>query len=479
MDLALVNGDYWTELSRFLDNKDGNWADIKRALVLATKAHRGQKRVSGEDYISHPVWVAKVAAQLDLGKEMVIAGLLHDTIEDTKLTIDEIAKEFGDEVALLVAGLTEVKKKTHAIEVHQTSIEVFREFLFSSVDDVRILILRLIDKLHNGLTIEYLPENRQIKYANRIMGIYSPVAEYVGLHYFKKLLDDIAFRIKMPEEAKKLEKLLEENKKNELMALSRVQSKINDILKINRIEGVEINGRIKSLYSTFLKIKRKGDWNEVKDRVGVRILTKSVADCYMILGLLHAKYPYLPDEFDDYISNPKPNGYRSIQTTLIWKEGLTVEVQIRTFEMHEFNEFGPASHIAYKAGKDMGKSYSWVKELVAWQKNDKLKNYRIKVLTDYIYVFTPKGDTLQLPAGATALDFAYQIHGDVGDKCCGALINKKMTKIETKLKTGDMVEILTGKTINANEDWLPLVITAEAKSRIRRAIISKRKAGYN
>lgn len=468
------NVDYWAELKSGLD-KNQDIGIIKKAFDFANKAHSGQKRESGEAYISHPAWVAKVVAQLGVGQEAIISALLHDCVEDTPVTVDDISLEFGDEVALLVSGLTEVKKKTSGIEVHQTNIDVFRKFLFSSVNDVRILIIRLVDKLHNGLTINALPKDRQIKYAKRVLGIYGPVAEYVGLHYFKQQLEDIAFKILYPEDANKIENIFEDQAKEEVKAMALIGSEIEKMLKINNIPEVEIQSRIKSLYSSYLKIKNKG-WGRLKDRVGIRILAKNIQDCYTVLGLLHSRFQYLPDEFDDYISNPKPNGYRSIQTTINWREKLTVEVQIRTKEMHEFNEFGPASHLAYKLEKESidGVGMEWVKDLLKWQQVDKnIKNYRINVLDKYIYVFTPKGDTIQLPIGSTALDFAYRIHTDLGDHCFGALINNKMTKINRELKTGDMVEILTTKKFNVNGDWLNWVKTQQAKECIRRAMVDK------
>jgi GTP pyrophosphokinase len=289
-----------------------------------------------------------------------------------------------------------------------------------------------------------------------VLGIYGPVAEYVGLHYFKQQLEDIAFRILYTGEANKLEKILEEKSREEVKALALIKEDIVKALDVNRIGDYRIEGRIKSLYSSYLKIKNKGE-GRLKDRVGIRILTKTIADCYMILGLLHSKYKYIPEEFDDYISDPKPNGYRSIQTTINWRDKLTVEVQIRTFAMHEFNEFGPASHIAYKLGKDSAKGVGmeWVRDLLKWQQADKnIKNYRINVLDKFVYVFTPKGDTIQMPVGSTALDFAYRIHGEIGDHCIGAKINQKMCKIDDFLKTGDLVEILTSKKAQRSRNGL-------------------------
>lgn len=325
------------------------------------------------------------------------------------------------------------------------------------------------------MTIEYLPKDRQKIYAQNIMRIYGPLAEYVGLHYFKKLIEDKAFQILYEDESRQIKEIFEERSKDEIKALNLVKNELERILKINNINNTTVEGRIKSLYSTYLKIKRKGENYQVKDRVAIRVLTDNLVDCYTILGLLHAKYEYLPEEFVDYISTPKPNGYRSIQTTINWKDRMVVEIQIKTKEMHEFNEFGPASHIAYKMGKETleesGRGMEWVKDLVKWQKGDNnVNNYRIKVLTNYVYVFTPRGDTIQLPTGSVALDFAYKIHTSIGDRCKGIKINGKMGKINDELKTGDLVEVLLSKRINVNKNWLNMVKTQWAREHIRKMV---------
>ncbi|MDD2224544.1 MAG: HD domain-containing protein [Candidatus Shapirobacteria bacterium] len=473
LDLSFSDN-YWEDLERYLVGPNFNKELIKKAYDFMDVAHEGQKRYSGKPYISHPSWIAKVVAQLNIGQEAVIAALLHDCVEDTNVKINDIAKEFGDEVALLVSGLTEVKTKTKGLQINQTNIEIFRKFFFSSINDVRVLILRLIDKLHNSLTIEYLPKERQLIYAKNIMRIYGPLAEYVGLHYFKKLLEDRAFRVLYEDEASKIKEMFKERSKDEIKALNLIENELESILKINNINGAIVEGRIKSLYSTYLKIKRKGEKYQVKDRVAIRVLTDNLVDCYTVLGLLHAKYKYIPEEFEDYISSPKPNGYRSIQTTVNWKDKMTVEIQIKTKEMHDFNEFGPASHIAYKMGTEVlenGRGMEWVKDLVKWQKGDNnVNNYRIKVLTNYVYVFTPKGDTIQLPKGCVALDFAYRIHTSIGDRCKGIKINGKMARIDDELKTGDLIEVLLGKKINVNKNWLDVVKTQWAREHIRKMV---------
>ncbi len=472
LDLSFSDN-YWDDLERYLTGSNFDKVVIKKTYDFMDETHKGQVRLSGKPYISHSVWVAKVIAQLNIGQEAVITALLHDCIEDTDITTENIANEFGDEVALLVSGLTEVKTKTAGLQINNTSVEIYRKFFFSSVNDVRVLIIRLVDKLHNAMTIEYLPKERQIIYAKNIMRVYGPLAEYVGLHYFKKRIEDIAFRVLYPEEAKKIQEFFKDREKDEIKALNLIKNEIERILKVNNINNAVVEGRIKSLYSTYLKIKKKGESYQVKDRVAIRVLTDNLVDCYTVLGLLHAKYNYIQEEFEDYISAPKPNGYRSIQTTINWKDKMTVEIQIKTKEMHEFNEFGPASHIAYKMGKGVmdgnGRGMEWVKDLVKWQKGDNnVNNYQIKVLTNYIYVFTPKGDTIQLPKGSVALDFAYRIHTSIGDRCKGIKINGIMAKINDELKTGDLVEVLLGKKINVNKNWLDVAKTQWAKEHIRK-----------
>ena len=471
LDLSFSEN-YWSDLESIIEKIPSfDKILIKKGYDFMARAHQAQVRYSGELYESHPAWIAKVIAQLNIGQEAVLAALLHDCIEDTKITLNDISKEFGDEVALLVSGLTEIKTKTEGIKINQTNIEIYRKFFFSSINDVRVLIIRIVDKLHNCLTIEYLPKERQIIYAQDIMKIYGPLAEYVGLHYFKKRLEDIAFQILNPIEANHIKKMFEEKERDEVKVLNIIREELESMLRINNINDTIVEGRIKSLYSTYLKIKSKGEGYQVRDRIAIRVLTDNLVDCYTVLGLIHAKYQYFPEDFKDYISTPKINGYRSIQTTICVKKTL-VELQIKTKEMHDFNEFGPASHIAYKMGIGKGGlGMEWVKDLYKWQKGENnIKNYRINLLTNYIYVFTPKGDTIQLPKGSTALDFAFRIHTGIGERCSGVKINNKIAKIGNELKTGDLVEILLTKKININKNWLDLVKTPTAKEYIRKAI---------
>ncbi len=474
LNLVISNDDWkWEKLEKCLP-KVSNKEKIKLAWEFGYHAHLGQKRDSGEMYFTHPVWIASVVAQLNIGDEAVCAALLHDTVEDTEISLEMIANMFGDEVALLVSGLTDIKDRSQKAVLKDSNIEIYKKFLFSSVNDVRVLVIRLVDKLHNGLTLKHVSQEKKAKYGKKVLAVYAPVAEYVGLHYFKRLLEDLAFEAVYPIEARQINSMLVGRRKEEERVQAKLKYSIEQTLRANHVTHYEIQSRIKGLYSTFQKIKKKGDSYNFKDRIGLRILVDSIEVCYTILGLLHAQNKHLPDEFDDYISNPKINGYRSLQTTLVWGE-FNVEVQIRTFEMHDFNEFGPASHIAYKLNSKNQDSmgYEWVKNLVAWEKDkDKnVKNYKISVLQDHIYVFTPHDDVIQLPKSSVALDFAYYIHREIGEKCIGAKINETMGKLSTPLKTGDKVEIIVGSKINVNRDWLRIAKTKHALEQIRKNLV--------
>lgn len=484
LDLKLNTSFKFSDFKRYL-GKDIDISRVEKAFNYAKQAHKNQLRKSGRPYFEHPVWIARVAAQLKIDTEGIIAALLHDCVEDTPTTIDQVANLFGDEVALLVDGLTDVKNKTSKIILHQENIAVFRQFLVSGINDVRIIILRIIDKLHNGLTIESLSPEKQLKYATRVLGIYSPMAEYVGLHFFKRKLDDIAFEIVNKEKYDEIYKAILDQKQTERQALKKVKAEIKSILEINRLGKYKIKSRIKSIYSTYNKLKYKkiDSVDRIKDRVGIRVMVTDISDCYTILSLLHSKYEYIESEFDDYIANPKENGYRSIQTTLKWDDRVTVEVQIRTFEMDDFNEFGPASHVAYKIRKsdekNIGMTGEWLRDLVKWQsKTDGIHNYKISVLTNNIYVFTPKGDVIQMDSGSTGLDFAFRLHTDIGKHCTGVKIDKKIKKLNTELKTGDMVEILLGKKETISADWLEYVRTKVARNEIRKYLYKKNRLSF-
>jgi len=448
---------------------------LERAYLLAEDNHRGQKRLSGEPFIHHPLFVAQLVAQLRLGEDSLIAALLHDTIEEGEITLEEIEKEFGLDVALIVDGLTNVKETTRRFTDHRESVENFRKLLLSSVEDVRVLLIRLCDKLHNGLTVESLPSCRQKRFAQRVFHLYSPLAEYVGLGFFRRELEDIAFSILYPEECRSLKKQLATHEQEREKRVQRLTKELELLLQKRKIPFLKIFGRRKGLYSIWRKMERKMKTSPqaILDKIGVTILTSNVASCYAILGVVHGGWEFLPGEFDDYISRPKPNGYQSIQTAV--KCGRhTAEIQIKTQPMHEYNEFGPASHIAYKVagGESAGAvSYSWTKRLVSWQERKGKRGFRVKLFDNYIFVVTPKGDIVQLKKGSTPLDFAYRIHTRLGDCCQGVKINGKIAKFSCSLNNGDLLEIAKSKkSTGPKRDWLNWVKMGETKRKIRQGL---------
>lgn len=462
-------------------NPDFDRQRIEQAYHFAQQVHQGQKRLSGKPFLSHSLEVAKLAAKLRLGENSIMAALLHEALDEGKndVSLEDLENDFGVEVALLVDGVSTFRQAAHKFPLHQESIDYFQKFLLASVDDIRVLLIRLSDKVHNARTIEALPKDQQERFAKRVFHLYSPLAEYAGLGAYKRELDDKAFEILYPKDFKWLRKKMAKGKKRRRESLDDLIQEIKQVLDEKNIDYDRVYGRAKGYWSIWKKIKRyfkkgkitKRDPSAVLDQIGVTILAPDINHCYAALGVVHSNWNHIPEEFDDYISNPKPNGYRSIQTTIQWQEG-TAEVQIKTKEMHEFNEFGPASHIGYKITGDKSKQagkYNWVKELVSWKEGEKRKHYQVQVFADYIYVLTPKGDILQLPKSATPVDFAYRIHTELGNLCGRAKVNGKMVKLDHQLKSGDVVEIMPVKERKSPpRDWLDFVVTDKAKRKIRK-----------
>jgi GTP pyrophosphokinase len=444
LDLNLINRNernYWLYLQKYLDQPSFDLTEIYKAYTFVFEIHRNKVRRTGEPYISHSVWIAKVLARLGIGQEAVIAGLLHNVVGKDIKILNRIELLFGNEVASIVTGLNQINNNTKGMKLHGMDLEIFRKFLISSIEDVRVLIIRLVDKLHDGLTINSLPVHKRRSYAKKVLGVYAPMAEYVGLNYFSQLLEDIAFKLLYPKSWKELEEILKKNYRKEIKSLWEFKSDLASLLGNEKIEKYEVQARIKGLYSSYLKWKKKGI-ERLKDRIGFRVITKNEEDCYKVLGGLHLKYPYIREEFDDYISAPKTNGYQTIKTTLRWKHKLFVEVQIRTEEMHELAEFGAASHLIYKM-KNSDKKGNWFKNLVLWKKNGDDKNkFKINILADYVYVFTPKGEIIQLKSGSNIKDFAFKIHSELGEICKGGRVNGIKKKKDYILKTGDVVKVL-------------------------------------
>ncbi len=454
---------------------------IKQAYQFAQQVHQGQKRLSGKPFISHTLEVAKLVAKLKLDENSIIAALLHDVLDEgpKEVSLEDLEKEFGVEVALLVDGVSTFRQAAHKFPMHQESVEYFQKFLLASVDDIRVLLIRLSDKVHNARTIKALPKEQRDRFAKRVFHLYSPLAEYAGLGAYKRELDDKAFEILYPKDYKWLRKKLARGKARRKDSLNGLVKKVQEALDEKKVKYDKVYGRAKGYWSIFKKIKRylrkgkitKKDPSAVLDQIGITILAPDINHCYAALGVVHSHWSHIPEEFDDYVSNPKPNGYRSIQTTINWHDG-TAEVQIKTKKMHEFNEFGPASHIAYKiaGGKSRpNEEYNWVKELVSWKEGEKRKHYQVQVFSDYVYVLTPKGDIIQLPKEATPVDFAYRIHTELGHLCGRAKVNDRLVKLDYELKSGDVVKIMPVKDRKSPPRyWLDFVVTDKAKRKIRK-----------
>ena len=458
-----------------------NEEEIKRiesAAYFAIEAHQGQTRSSGEDYVNHTFAVAAIVHELGLDSEVVIAALLHDTVEDTDVTLAQLEKKFSGDVARLVDGVTKMEviqefrdhqedgstPPTSKIQRHDVKAESLRKMMLAMVDDVRVVLIKLCDRLHNMRTLDAVSEEKQKRVATETLEIFSPLANRLGVWQVKWELEDLAFRYIEPEIYKSIAKKLAERRVDRQ---SFIDGFTEDLINELQQHGVkaEIAGRVKHIYSIWNKMQRKGlEFEELFDVRAVRILVDSVPDCYTALGLIHTKWKYISGEFDDYIATPKENNYRSIHTAVIGPTGKVVEVQIRTHEMHEYNELGIAAHWRYKEGsKDndqaVDKKILWLRQLLEWKDEvadasefvDRVKD---EVFEDRVYVFSPKGKVIDLAFGGTPLDFAYAIHTEVGHRCRGAKVNGKMVPLTYKLKTGEQVNIITAKVGGPSLDWL-------------------------
>ncbi|HEX7586481.1 MAG TPA: RelA/SpoT family protein [Patescibacteria group bacterium] len=468
---------------------------IKSAYEFAEFAHRGQKRRSGEDYIQHPLGTAVNLARIGMGSKTIAAGLLHDVPEDTQVTMKELEQKFGKEISFIVSGVTKLGK----IKLRETKEELYlenlRKMFLAMASDIRVVIIKLADRLHNMSTLEFNPPNKQIRIARETMEVFVPIANRLGIGELKSKLEDLAFQYLDPknyEYTKKLrDEIFGERKKN---VDKSVQELKKELLK-DEIKVVEIYGRVKSLYSFFQKLKKHGmDINKVYDLTGIRIIVPEVADCYEALGIVHKKYHPLVGRIKDYISLPKPNGYQSIHTTIFGLEGKIMEVQIRTKKMHDEAEFGIAAHWVYSEERKDWKSLFfkkknmvpeeellWVKQLREWQQDigkdnqEFLESLKIDFFKNHIFAFTPRGDVIDLPEDATPIDFAYQVHSEIGNRAMGAKADGKMVPLDYKIKNGEVIEIVVSKENKSpSQDWLRFVRTSLAKSQLKKA--GKRKA---
>ena len=455
---------------------------IMKAYNYAVTHHRDQKRKSGEPYIIHPIQVAYILSGLGLDDATICSALMHDLAEDTDVTIEDISKEFSPEIAEMVNGVTKLGKINY-ISAEEEQVENYRKMFLAMGKDIRVILIKLADRLHNMRTLKYLTRDRQIANAKETMELYAPLANRLGVYSLKWELEDLAFKYLYPEEFRELVEGIDKKREERLKFIDEIKDEIKVNLKKEKIEG-EITGRAKHLYSIYRKMQRDNKTlDQIYDLFALRILVNSVKDCYAALGVVHELYTPMPGRFKDYIAVPKPNMYQSLHTTLIGPKGTPFEVQIRTYNMHRIAEFGIAAHWAYKeSGFLKGKKtnvvvtddkLAWIRESLEWQKDmqdpqEFLKTLKTELFEDEVYVFTPKGEIKTLPKGSTPIDFAYMIHAEIGNKMVGCKINSKMMPIVTKLKSGDIVEIITNDNSKGpSRDWLKFVQSTSAKTKIQ------------
>ena len=455
---------------------------ITKAYELASEKHKDQKRSSGEPYIIHPLNVAYILADTGLDENTIAAALLHDIVEDTDVTDADLRKEFGDEIADMVAGVTKLGEVQQIFSVEERQVEDYRRMFLAMGKDIRVILIKLADRLHNMRTLKYIKRDRQIANAKETMEIYAPLANRLGLYSMKWELEDLAFKYLYPEEYHELVEGINKKREERLKFIEKIMADIRVALKKQRIEA-EVTGRAKHLYSIYRKMKRDNKTlDQIYDLFALRILVNSVKDCYAALGVVHEMYSPMPGRFKDYIAVPKPNMYQSIHTTLLGDKGTPFEVQIRTWDMHRVAEYGIAAHWAYKEANYFGKKttvkveedkLAWLRETLEWQKEmqdpqEFLNTLKTELFEDEVYVFTPKGAIKVLPRGATPIDFAYTIHAEIGNKMTGCKINSKMMPIITPLKSGDIVEIITSENSKGpSRDWLKFVKSTSAKNKIQ------------
>lgn len=454
---------------------DGNWNLIDEAYNYALKVHAGQKRVSGDVYIIHPLGVAQIIADLELDPVTIAAGLLHDVVEDTEVTLEELTEKFGEEIGLLVDGVTKLSQLEFKSKEEQQA-ENLRKMFVAMAKDIRVILIKLADRLHNMRTLKYLYPTKRKEIARETLEIYAPLAHRLGIYKVKWELEDLAFRFLEPDKYYSLVDKLAKKRKEREQFIANVIARLKSCLNEVGIKG-DIQGRPKHLYSIYEKMKAQGkEINEIYDLTGIRLIVDSVKDCYGALGIVHTLWKPIPGRFKDYIAMPKPNMYQSLHTTVVCAKNELLEVQIRTMEMHRTAEYGIAAHWRYKEGvkgdEEFAEKLSWLRQLLEWQQDLKdahefMENLKIDLFTDEVFVFTPKGDVIDLPAGAVPLDFAYRIHTDIGHRCVGAKVNGRLTPLNYQLKTGDILEIVTSKHGTPSRDWLNIVKSSQAKSKIR------------
>lgn len=448
---------------------------IRKAYVYCAKVHQGQTRLSGEPYIIHPMEVAGLLADLKLDVPSIVTGFLHDTIEDTLATSEDISAMFGSEVAALVDGVTKISKINFKTK-EESQAENFRKMLLAMAIDIRVILVKLADRLHNMRTLEFQDELKQRRIARETMDIYAPIANRLGISWIKVELEDLSFRYLHPEIYFDLVKKISQKKREREAFVEEAKAIISEKLAFYGISG-EVSGRSKHLFSIYRKMeKRNVEFEEIYDLIAVRVLVADVRECYEVLGVIHSAWKPIPGRFKDYIAMPKGNMYQSLHTTVIGPQGDRMEVQIRSHEMHSVADAGIAAHWKYKEGKGYDekevKRFAWLRQLLEWQQDlqdskEFMDSVRVELFSEEVYVFTPKGDVKGYPKGSTPIDFAYSVHTDIGHRCVGAKVNGKLVPLKYELKNGDIVEVITSPHHTPSKDWLKIVKSSRARNKIR------------